>query len=253
MVTLTNLLESRVITVPSGEIVKLRLNYSSIDNDGMDDGAGVGQLIIEGTVRQSFSVAQGDFEIDVTKYLISGTNNISVRVTNSENVAKTMTYTVTLATVSLTSSFDASIPYDGPISFPYTPTGMAEKTVHFELDGREIGTAKVTTSGRQVSYNIPAQSHGAHILRVWFTCVVADTTISSNTLYYNIICTVAGNTTPIIAVSTPPLSSVEQYSNVVNKYRVYDPANLTTAITLEANGKVVNSLTVDRTEQTWSY
>lgn len=253
MVTLTNLLESRVITVPSGEIVKLRLNYSSIDNDGMDDGAGVGQLIIEGTVRQSFSVAQGDFEIDVTKYLISGTNNISVRVTNSENVAKTMTYTVTLATVSLTSSFDASIPYDGPINFTYTPTGMAEKTVHFELDGREIGIAKVTTSGRQVSYNIPAQSHGAHILRVWFTCVVADTTISSNTLYYNIICTVADNTTPIIAVSTPPLSSVEQYSNVVNKYRVYDPANLTTAITLEANGKVVNSLTVDRTEQTWSY
>lgn len=253
MVTLTNLLESRVITVPSSEIVKLRLNYSSIDDEGMDDGPGLGQLIIEGTVRQSFSVAQGEFEIDVTKYLTSGTNNISVRVTNSENVTKTMTYTVTLATVSLMSSFDTSTPYDGPINFTYTPTGMAEKTVHFELDGKEIGTAKVTTSGRQVSYNIPAQSHGAHILRVWFTCVVADATISSNTLYYNIICTVAGNTTPIIAVSTPPLSSVEQYSNVVNKYRVYDPANLTTAITLEANGKVVNSLTVDRTEQTWSY
>lgn len=251
--TLTNLMESRVITVPDGEKVILKLNYSSVDSEGMDDGPGVGQVLVAGVVRQAFSAAQGDFEIDVTSYLASGTNNISVKVTNSENVTKTMTYTVTLAAVSLISSFDASVTYSGAISFPYTPTGLAEKTVHFELDGREIGTVSVTTSGRQISYTIPAQSHGAHVLRVWFTCVVAGTTITSNVLYYSIICTVAGNTTPIIAVTTPPVSSVEQYSNLVKKYRVYSPANLTSAITLEANGKTVASLTVDRTEQTWSY
>ena len=251
--TLTNLLESRVITVPSGETVILRLNYSSVDDEGMDDGPGIGQLLVAGTVRQTFSVQQGEFEIDITKYLMPGTNNISVKVTNSENVPKTMTYTVVLATVSLTSGFDNTQVYSGAFTFPYTPTGMAEKTVHFELDGREIGTTKVTTSGRQVSYTIPAQSHGAHILRVWFTCVVSGATITSNVLYYSIICTTEGNTTPIIAVTTPPVSSVEQYSNVITKYRVYNPSSLTSAITLEVNGAVVNSLTVDRTEQTWSY
>lgn len=251
--TLTNLLPSRVITVPEGERVVLRLNYSSVDNDGMDDGAGVGQLLIEGVTRHSFSAEQGEVELDITQYLSSGTNNVAVKVTNSENVTKTMTYTVTLATVSLTSSFDASAVYSGEFSFPYTPVGIADKIVHFELDGKELGTVKVTTSGRQVSYPIPAQSHGAHVLRVWFTCNVSGTAITSNVLYYSIICTVSGNNTPIIAVTTPPVSSVEQYSNLVKKYRVYSPASLTSAITLEANGKTVANLTVDRTEQTWAY
>ena len=253
VVTLSNLLESRIITVPEGEMVILRLNYSSVDSDGMDDGSGIGQLLVGGIVRRSFSVTQGEFEVDVTSYLASGTNNISVKVTNSESVTKSMTYTVTLATVSLISSFDATVPYTGAISFPYTPTGLADKTVHFELDGAEIGTAVVTTSGRQVSYTIPAQSHGAHVLRVWFTCTISGTEISSNVLYYSIICTVEGNSTPIIAVTTPPVNRVEQYTNVVKKYRVYSPLSLTSAITLEVNDEVVANLTVDRTEQTWTY
>jgi hypothetical protein len=130
---------------------------------------------------------------------------------------------------------------------------MAEKTVHFELDGKEIGKVTVTTSGRQASYTIPAQTHGAHILRVWFTCVVSEAVITSNILYYSIICTEEGNTEPIIAVTTPPVSSVEQYSNVVKKYRVYSPTSLTSTITYEVNGAVISSLTVDRTEQTWTY
>lgn len=251
--TLTNLMDSRIITVPQGESVVLKLNYTSIDSDGMDDGPGIGQVLVSNLVRKTFSVTQGDFEVDVTEFLASGTNNVAVKVTNSESVTKTMSYTITLATVSLTSSFDASIAYAGPISFSYTPTGLATKIVHFELDGSEIGTTIVSTSGRQVSYTIPQQSHGAHTLRVWFTCEVGGETISSNTLYYSIICTVAGNMTPIIAVTTPPGSSVEQYSNIVKKYRVYNPSSLTSPITLEANDDTPISLTVDRTEQTWSY
>ena len=251
--SLTNLLESRIITVADGAPVVLQLRYSSVDGDGMDDGPGVGQVLIEGVVRQTFSAPQGEFPLDITSLLSSGTNNVAIKVTNSENVTKTVPYTITVAAVSLTSSFDASVPYTGSISFPYTPTGLATKTVHFELDGSEIGTATVSTSGRQVSYTIPAQSHGAHVLRVWFTCVVSGATIPSNVLYYNIICTVPGNNTPIIAVTTPPVSSVEQYTNIVKKYRVYNPLGLTSVITLEVNGSAVSTLTVDRTEQTWTY
>lgn len=252
-VTITNLLESRVITVPEGETVKLKFTYSSVDDEGMDDGPGIGQVLVGGVPRHPFSAVQGENEVDITGYLASGTNNISVRIANSENVSKVLAYTVTVAAVYLKSDFDASVPYTGAIKFVYTPTGIANKTMHFELDGAEIGTAEVSTSGRQQSYTIPAQSHGSHVLRVWFTCEVGGATISSNVLYYNLICTVTGNTTPIIAVTSPPLSGVEQYSNIVKKYRVYNPASLTSAITLEVDGEVVASLTVDRTEQTWTY
>lgn len=253
IVTLINLSDSRVITVPEGTTVKVKMNYSSVDGDGMDDGAGIGKLLIGGIIRKTFSVDQGDFEVDITSFLTTGTNNISIKVTNSENVTKTMTYTVTLASVSLTSSFNDSVPYTGAFSFPYIPTGLATKTVYFEVDGEEIGTATVTTSGRQVSYTIPAQSHGAHILRVWFTCEVEGTVIESNVLYYSVICTTPGNNTPIIAVTTPPTNTVEQYTNIVKKYRVYNPNSLTAAVSLEVNGAVISNLTVDRTEQTWSY
>lgn len=253
-ITLTNLLEQRIFTVPKGQDVVLKLKYSSVDAEGMGDGNGVGQLLLEGLVKHTFSVSQDkDLEIDITQYLLNGTNNVSVKVTNTEGYSKTMTYVITVAAVSLTSTFDGLATYSGNITFPYVPTGLSEKTVHFELDGREIGTVKVLTSGRQLNYNIPAQSHGAHTLRVWFNCIVSDTPIESNILYYNIICTEDGNMTPIIAVTTPPVSSIEQYSTLVRKYRVYDPSTLNAVITLEANDKEVGSLTVDRTEQTWSY
>lgn len=252
-VTLSNLLPSRVIIVPEGTPVSLLLKYTSEDSDGMDDGLGVGQLLVGGITRKTFSVPQGEFPVDITAFLGAGTNNIAVKVTNSENITKTMTYTVTVAAVSLTSSFDPLQEQSGSFLFPYTPVGIAEKTMHFELDGVEIGTAKVTSSGRQQSFSIPAQAHGAHVLRVWFTCTIEGTGISSNVLYYSIICIEAGNNTPIIALTTPPLASVEQFANSAQRYRVYDPAGLTAAIMLEANGDNVGSLTVDRTEQTWSY
>ena len=252
-ITITNLLDSRVITVPEGDKVVLKFNYSSVDSEGLDDGHGIGQIQVGGVTRMSFSAKQGENELDITAYLALGTNNVTVRITNSENSTKMLPYTVTVASMYLTSYFDASVPYNGDIKFVYTPTGIAEKTVHFELDGVEIGMASVTVSGRQQSFVIPAQSHGSHVLRVWFTCEINGTTVPSNVLYYNIICTEDGNTTPIIAVTSPPLSGVEQYSNIVKKYRVYNPASLTAAITLEVDGQVVTSLTVDRTEQTWTY
>lgn len=252
-ITIMNLLESRVLTVAEGEKVILKFNYSSVDEESFDDGPGIGQILVGGAVRQTFSAAQGPNEVDVTEFLSAGTNNVTIRISNSENQSKPMAYTITVAAVSLSSSFDPSTPYSGSISFPYTPTGLAEKTVHFELDGAEIGTVVITSSGRQQNYTIPAQVHGSHVLRVWFTCTVSGVTITSNVLYYSIICTVMGNNTPIIAVTSPPLSGVEQHSNIVKKYRVYNPTSLTSDITLEVGGEVVASLTVDRTEQTWTY
>lgn len=252
-VTLTNLLDERVITVPEGESVVLKFNYSSVDDEGIDDGAGIGQVLVGGIVRRTFSAVQGENEIDVTDYLAAGTNNVSIRVTNSENTGKLLPYTITLAAIYLTSSFDAMAIQTGAFVFPYTPTGLAEKTMHFEVDGVEIGTDTVETSGRQVTFRIPAQSHGSHILRAWFTCTINGATVTSNILYYSFISVEEGNTKPIIAITTPPLSGVEQYSNIVTKYRVYNPSSLTSAITLEVDGEEVASLTVDRTEQTWTF
>lgn len=252
-IELKNLLDNRIFTVSEGTKVELRFTYSSVDEDGYGDGQGAGKVIVNNSTKQSFIVEQGENTVDVTRYLAAGNNTVKIRVENSEGTPKELSYTVTVESAYLTSAFDASVPYSGEIPFIYTPTGRAEKLVYFELDGEQIGTASVTASGRQQSFAIPAQSHGAHHLRVWFECEIEGTTLTSNVMNFTIICAEEGKTEPIIAVSTQHLASVEQYSNVVTKYRVYDPVNLTAPVTLEANGTKVSGQTVDRTEQTWTY
>ena len=251
--TLNNMLPSRVITVSEGTKVELVFSYSSVDDAGIDDGPGIGKIIVGNVTKCTFSAVQGGNIQDITPYLSAGSNTVKVQVENSEGVKKTLPYTVTVAAAYLTSAFDTSMPFTGDILFPYTPTGLAEKTMHFEVDGAEIGTAVVTTSGRQQSYTIPARSHGAHTLRAWFDCQIEGVTVTSNVLTFQMICTEEGTTTKIISVDFSQLGSVEQFSNIVTKYRVYDPVSLTAAVTLEVNGEVVSTQTVDRTEQTWTY
>ena len=253
VISMKNLLESRVITVSEGTKVELKFDYASVDEDSIDDGPGIGKIIVGNATKQTFTAVQGENTVDVTAYLTAGSNTVKVQVENSESAKKTLSYTITVAAAYMTSTFDASAPFTGEFNFVYTPTGIAEKLVHFELDGAEIGTAVVTTSGRQQSYPIPAQSHGAHRLSAWFECEIEGTKVTSNPVSFSIICLEEGKTDPIIAVSNSLLANVEQYTNLVTKYRVYDPSGLTTAITLEANGEVVANLTVDRTEQTWTY
>ena len=252
-IVLNNLLESRVITVAEGKDVVLRFSYSSVDAEGYDDGPGIGRIIVNNATRHTFAAKQGENTVDITDYLSAGSNTVKLQVENTEETKKTISYTVTVVVAHLTSSFDTSIPYTGVIPYTYTPTGIADKTVHFELDGEEIGTAVVTSSGREQSYPIPAQSHGSHALRVWFECEIEGVHVTSNTISMAIICTEAGNHTPIIAVTRDVLTSVEQYSNLVTEYRVYDPANLNASITLVVNGEEIQNLTVDRTKQTWVY
>lgn len=250
---LNNMLPSRVITVSEGTKVELVFSYSSADDAGINDGPGVGKIIIGNVTKLTFSAVQGGNIQDITPYLSAGTNNVKVQVENSEGAKKTLPYTVTVAAAHLTSSFDTAAPFTDAITFPYTPTGLAEKTMHFEVDGAEIGTAVVTTSGRQQSYTIPAQSHGAHTIRAWFDCKIDGMTVTSNVLSFQMICTKEGNTTKIISVDFSQLGNVEQFSNIVTKYRVYDPESLTASVTLEANGEVISTQTVDRTEQVWTY
>ncbi len=251
-ISMKNLLESRVITVSEGTKVELLFSYASVDEEGVNDGPGIGKIIVGNATRYTFTAKQGENAVDVTGFLVPGSNTVKVQVENSEGAKKTIGYTVTVAAAYLTSQFDVSAPFTGPIEFTYTPTGFAEKTVHFELDGAEIGTSIVTVSGRQQSYTIPAQSHGSHNLRVWFECNIEGMPVTSNTLTFAIVCIEEGNTTPIIAANYST-GDVEQYSNIVTKYRVYDPMSMTAAITLEANGEAVQNLNVDRTEQTWTY
>ena len=237
-------------TVASGASCPIQLTWSSLE-DEISTGPGLLTISVNGTQKYLGTVEQGSVTMDVGEYLSAGSNSIRCSVSDIYGNSRTVALSVTCVALSLASSFDSSVPYSGAFDYPYTPTGMADKTVHFLVDGEEIGTATVTTSGRQQTFTIPAQSHGMHTLEVYFDATVDEELVESNSLYYALICTEAGNTTPIIATDFRQ-TSAEQYDTLNISYIVYDPASLTAAVSL-SDGSKVTELTVDRAKQVWSY
>ena len=238
-------------SIAAGASCPLSISWSSLE-DGLATGGGVLKVTVNGAQKLTQQVSQGAVTVDVGGYLSSGTNAVKINVSDVYGNSRTLSFSITAVALSLSSSFDASVPYTGAIAYPYTPTGTATKIMHFKLDGTELETVTVTASGRQQTYTIPAQTHGSHSLEVWFTATVDGESVSSNVLRYDLICTVEGTTTPIIA-SAWQQATAEQYSTLAIPYIVYNPSGLTAEITLKVGSTVLKTLTVDRTEQVWSY
>jgi len=251
--TITNTTGWLSHTISSGANCSLSLTWSSIE-DEMETGNGTLTVTVGGVLKKTQDVAQGSLTVDVSDYLSTGVNKVKVKVADVYDNSKTITFTITVVELSISSSFDISGTFAAgtSIDYTYTPTGAVDKTVYFKVDGTTVGTATVTTSGRQQTYTIPAMSHGAHSLLVYFTATVDEEVVTSNELYYDLIVVDSSSELPIIASSFRG-STATQYETLSIPYTVYTPNSLTSDIVLYVNNEQVASLTVDRTEQTWSY
>ena len=249
--TLTNTSGWLSKTISEGTDCVVTAVWSSLEDD-IPTGNGTLTIKVNGAVKAVRDIPQGNISINAKDYLSPGTNFFVVSVTDAYGNNRGINYTISVVSLNLRSSFDASTPKEGSFIYSYIPTGNVDKTVYFIVDGTAIGTAEVTVSGRQQSYTIPAQTHGAHSLRVYFEAEINGETVRSNELVYDVICIVSGTTTPIIA-STFSQTTAEQFTTLTIPYTVYNPQSLTSSVTLKANGTVVNTVTVDRTQQTWNY
>ncbi len=239
-------------SISTGASCPISFQWSSLE-DGMETGSGVLKITVAGTVKHQSQIPQGEKTIDVGPWLAAGSSAVRVNITDVYGNSRSLNYNVTVVELSLTSSFDATVAYSGDIAFPYVPTAAVEKKVYFLVDGNEIGTAVVATSGRQQTFTIPAQSHGSHTLEVWFEAVIDGETVPSNHLRYVLICIEAGNTRPILAVDWTE-KTVEQFDTLSIPYLVYDPASLTAKVSLgSSETETADERTVDRTPQTWNY
>ena len=248
-VTLTNNLSSTSITAVVGGDVLLQFNYKSSEDE---TGDGMAYIYVDDVLKMTTKISPGDNTINIGQCVIEGTNIVKLTCMDQYSNYRNLSYTVEVVSLRLSSSFDDTVPYDSDINYTYTPVINATKTVHFILDSKEIDTQTVETSGRQETYTIPKQPHGSHTLEVYFTVNINGTDVPSNHLYYDLICIDDGGTTPIISCSYKN-NKITQFETIVVPYVVYSPTSLTSNITLLANGNVINQLTVDRTEQKWSF
>lgn len=238
-------------TIAEGAECTISVAWSSTE-DEIPTGNGTMKISVNGASKATFEVAQGTVTVELSRYLGSGANAVRIQISDVYGNSRTINFSVNAVSLSLTSSFDSTAAYSGAIQFAYTPVGSVAKVVHFIVDGTEIGTQTTSVSGRQLSYTIPAQSHGGHTFRVYFESQINDETVRSNELYYEIICTQAGNTTPIIT-SNFNRQTATQYESIQIPYMVYNPEALSAEVVLSANGAEVSRQTVDRTEQTFTY
>ena len=240
-------------TISTGAACAVAIEWSSLE-DNIPTGDGALTVTVGGVVRLARSVAQGQLTIDLGPMLSTGANKCKVNVADVYGNSRTITFSVNCVEMSILSSFDTSGAFTAgqAIEYTYVPKGAIEKTVHFELDGTELSTETVTTSGRQQTKTIPAMQHGAHYLRVWFTCSIDEQVVSSNELYHALVVVDPASSAPIVA--TPfRATTAKQYEMLAIPYTVYTPNSITSQVTLSADGEPVQAITVGRTEQTWLY
>ena len=229
----------------------LGFNWSS-EADGYSTGNGTLSIQVRGVTVMSRTVAQGAVEADVARYLQTGSNRIKATITDSYGNVKSIVFTVVVISLTVSSSYDHSQIQTGAFDVAYTVTGSGEKSVKFVMDGTQIGTAVITTSGRQSTYTVPSQAHGAHVLEIYAESTVDGASVESNHLYLTVMCVASGNTTPIIASSYSAVQ-LAQYDSAVIPYYVYDPSSMAADIAITVNGSPYGSLTVDRTLQYFVY
>lgn len=241
-----------IIATMSDSVV-IKYNFTGTDSSGDTVMDGTATWKVAGRVVATNTAVAGENSFDITDYISLGTQKVTLSITDDAGSLVTKTWTVQKVDVRLESTFNDSFTYPlGAVEFSYTPYGAIAKTVHFILDGIEIGTVVTSSSGIPAGYTLPAQKHGAHLLEVYMTADINGNTIESNHIYKDVLWYDDSSTVPVIGCVQQNFT-VRQYDATNIIYTVYDPTTETPTVTLAVDGVVVSTLTIDSNTQTWQY
>jgi len=233
--------------------IEITYNFSGTDSSG--------DVVLEGQAswrvgnRTVFTqtVAAGENTFDITNYISLGTQKVTLSITDDAGSLVTKSWTVQKVDVRIETGFNDKLAYPiGPVEFDYTPYGAIPKTVHFILDGEEIGTTDTTVSGIPMGFTLPAQTHGAHLLEVYMTAVVGSNTATSNRIFKDILWVDENSTVPVIGTVYQNFDAI-QYSTTNIEVTVIDPTTETPTVQLIEDDKVISTMTLTESTFVWAY
>ena len=240
-----------IVTVNDKVIIKYRFSGQDSSGDPVSDGVAtwkIGKQIIS-----TGTAISGENTFDATDYIGIGTQKLTLSITDDAGSLVTKTWTVQKIDIRLESSFNDKLTYNmGAVSFDYTPYGAISKDIHFKLDGVELGRVTTSSSGIPMSYSIPAQTHGAHLLETYITAEINGLTIESNHILKDIIWYNPESEDAVIGCIQNTIT-VQQYDTENIVYTVYDPKTETPTVTLAIDNKEVSTLQLDSNTQIWQY
>lgn len=240
-----------IVTVNDKVIIKYRFSGQDSSGDPVSDGVAtwkIGKQIIS-----TGTAISGENTFDATDYIGIGTQKLTLSITDDAGSLVTKTWTVQKIDIRLESSFNDKLTYNmGAVSFDYTPYGAISKDIHFKLDGVELGRVTTSSSGIPMSYSIPAQTHGAHLLETYITAEINGSTIESNHILKDIIWYNPESEDAVIGCIQNTIT-VQQYDTENIVYTVYDPKTENPTVTLAIDNKEVSTLQLDSNTQIWQY
>lgn len=246
------------IIVTTTDKVEISFNYSSTDSDGESvDGTYTWKL--GNTVLSTGALVQGVNTFDMTEHVNIGTQKFVLTVVDAAGSVAVKSWTVQKVDVRLESSFSDKIAYEAnkSVNFTYTPYGAINKTVHFVLDGAEIGTVATSSSGTLQSYTLPAQEHGAHLLECYITTTINGKSVETDHIFKDIIWYDENSETPVIGCvyryDHYGKVGAKQYNSTNIPFYVFDPKTETPTITRSVDGKVIATQTMSGTSDVWAY
>lgn len=244
--------------------VTVKYEFSGEDSAGDTNLDGTASWKVGNRVVATQEVSTGTCEFDLTDYVNIGDNKVLLTITHATGAVATKAWTVKIVDVRLTTSFDETKAnaVGAAVSFPFTPYGSIDKTVHFILDGIEISTktSSAAAAGLSDAFSLPAQETGTHLFELYMTALVNGKTVESNRIVKDVIWFDSTSEAPVIGCAQQNIS-LRQYEAVNISYTVYDPSTETPSVTLAASyqddGQVVeeyrSDLTLNASTNVWQF
>ena len=256
--------------------------YASGDEKGESTGQkmSVQVSVLRGSTttynETSKDVSKGTYSLDLSKYLLNGTNDIYVVATTTDPLTgktqKKQAYaSVKVAQLTLTSSFDISeganvggYTNTKTLTIPFAINGTGTKVVTLYVDGVQTDSQSITRSGTtngSFSLTMATLASGKHSLEL-----VAEMdaggglVLRSESIYVNILkagtsgCYVGLGITNedgrICDAGATPTLEVGQYRTAEIQYMAYDPDQTPASVIVKVDGEVQSTLNAPRSVQT---
>lgn len=240
-----------VATVNDKIIIKY--SFSGIDSSGDNILEGNYTWKVGNSIVATGIAVSGENSFDISDYISIGTQKVILSITDDAGSLVTKTWTIQKIDVRIESTFNDQLTYPiGTVSFDYTPYGAVSKNVHFILDGEELETVTTTSSGIPMSYVLPSQSHGAHLLESYITTEINSNTIESNHILKDIIWWDNSSELPVISCTQQKIIA-KQYDTTNITYTVFDPRTETPTVTLSIDDNIVSTQVLNTNTQVWQF
>ena len=239
------------LVVTTNDSAIIRYTFSGTDSSGDDVTEGTATWKVSGRIVATNTALNGENSFDITEYLNIGTQKVNLSIVDEAGSLVTKTWTVQKIDVKIESSFNDTFTYPiGTITFDYTPYGAVSKDIHFILDGIEIGTVATSSSGIPMSYDLPVQEHGSHLLEVYMTAEINGNAIESNHIVKDVIWYDSTSTIPVIATIYQNFTA-RQYDTTNIECTVYDPDTESPTVKIMVDDVLVSTQTL--TSNTFVY